>query len=127
MVLQQAPVLQTAAFENSLDYETAMPLLVDVIDVNIPEEPLVEVFYKFTWLLGFFHFRFEPPALRERNTDQIVVAILPDSARTRKFFRAIGCGQTLSERKGRNRMSRCVILRRCAAMTQSASVFCGPK
>ena len=38
-----------------------------------------------------------------------------------------GCDQTLSERKGRNRADRCVIERRCAAMTQSARIFVGPK
>ena len=38
-----------------------------------------------------------------------------------------GCDQTLSECKGRNRADRCVIERRCAAMTQSARIVCRAK
>ena len=33
----------------------------------------------------------------------------------------------MSERKGRNRAGRCVIERYCAAMTQSARIFCRAK
>ena len=35
----------------------------------------------------------------------------------------IGCDETLPERKGRNCAGRCVIERRCAAMTRSARVY----
>ncbi|MBR3085024.1 MAG: hypothetical protein IKH04_01330 [Kiritimatiellae bacterium] len=62
-------VLHAAAFEDSLDYETAMQPLADVGDVDIPDEPLVQAFYKLTWLLGFFHLTLIPPALRKRKTD----------------------------------------------------------
>lgn len=48
-------------------------------------------------------------------------------ARRRLFADEFLVVPTLSERKIRNRMGRCVILRRCAAMTQSTSVFCGAK
>ena len=52
---------------------------------------------------------------------------IADAARGRKRRWAVGCDQTLSERKGRNHAGRCVIERRCAAMTQSARFFCRAK
>ncbi len=54
-------------------------------------------------------------------------SMLPQRRCLSNVLERLGCDQTLSERKGRNRADRCVIERRCAAMTQSARIFCRAK
>ena len=48
-------VLQTAALENALDYETLVPFFVDVRYVDIPEEPLIKRAYKIPTFVRDFH------------------------------------------------------------------------
>ena len=55
-MLHGAPyVLQAAALEDSLDYETLVPLFVDVRYVDIPEESLVKGAYKIPAIVRDFH------------------------------------------------------------------------
>ncbi len=48
-------VFQAAALKDTLDYETLVPLFVNVRNVDIPEEPLVKSAYKIPSIVRDFH------------------------------------------------------------------------